>query len=227
MAKVIAIANQKGGVGKTTTAENLAAAMAMFEDKAVLVVDYDPQCSLTKALDQDPTGRIEHGVGSGYDILTGNSDLAAHEYASLTELARQIDRYQSQYDVIIIDCPPSLSMVTMNALYPADHVVIPTQASYLAAVGIGELMDLVSTLKRRGANIEDATVLLTMHDTRSGDARNVGQQIRDAYPTFETVIRRNVTLSYAQGAGCDVYDYDRNSNGAKDYQALAHEILAS
>lgn len=223
MPDIYAVANQKGGVGKTTTTENLAAALALYEGKHVLAVDYDPQCSLTKAIDNDGE-LMAYGVGSGWDMLTGDPSLAARDFKAVDEFADELEAYRDQYDVILIDCPPSLSMVTMNALYPADHVIIPTQASYLAAAGIEELVSVIGELNGRGARIQDVRVLLTMHE-RNGNVAEMERQIREAWPCFETVIRKNVTLSYAQASGFDVIGYDGSSNGAKDYKALAHELI--
>lgn len=217
--KVISIANQKGGVGKTTTAENLAAALAAYEGKRVLAVDYDPQSSLTKAIEAD-----SYADGMAWDMIPGDPTLALRDFGGLDELHRVLEGYRPSYDVAIIDSPPSMSMVTMNALFPADQVIIPTQASYLAAAGIEELIGVINTLNERGAHVTDIRVLITMHE-RNGSVAEIERQIRETWPTFDTVIRKNVTLSYAQSAGVDVIEYDRRSNGARDYQKLAHELI--
>lgn len=224
MAKVISIANQKGGVGKTTTTENLAAALTLYEGCRVLAVDYDPQCSLTKAIDHEEGDLDAWDVGSGWDLSLGDPALAARDFERVSDFWYDVEHMRPQYDVVLIDCPPSLSMVTMNALFPADHVIIPTQASYLAAAGIEELVTVINTLNQKGARIQDVKVLLTMYE-RNGAVTEMEKQIREAWPTFDTVIRKNVTLSYAQAAGVDVYQYDQSCNSARDYEALAHEMF--
>ena len=221
---IIAVANQKGGVGKTTTVESLGAALAL-EGKRVLLVDYDPQCSLTKAIDNDG-GVFPKGIGSGYDLLPGNPLLAAEKFDSVTTLADELEPVRDLYDYILIDCPPSLSEAAMNALYPADWVIIAVQPHYLAVAGIGELLKTLQALNEAGARIQGAKCLLTMYK-RNNAVKEMERQITEAYgDPYATRIRENVALAHAQAAGVDVYQYDKRSNGAKDYKALALEIMA-
>ena len=223
MAITIAVANQKGGVGKTTTVENLGAALAL-EGNRVLLVDYDPQCSLTKAIDNDG-GIFPKGIGSGYDLIPGNP-LLATEDGDIDALAKELGPVQESYDYIIIDCPPSLSRAAMVALYPAEWVIVAVQPHYLAVAGIGELLKTLQALNEAGANIQGAKCLLTMYE-RNGACKEMEDQVTRAYGSpYVTRIRKNVTLSYAQAAGVDVFQYDKRSNGAKDYKALAHEIMS-
>ena len=220
---IISVANQKGGVGKTTTVENLGAALAL-EGRRVLLVDYDPQCSLTKAVDNDG-GVFPRNVGSGYDLLPGNPLLAAEKFESVTALADELEPVRDMYDYILVDCPPSLSEAAMNALYPADWVIIAVQPHYLAVAGIGELFKTLQALNEAGAHIQGATCLLTMYEN-NGACREMERQVTEAYgEPYGTRIRKNVTLAYAQAAGVDVFQYDKRSNGAKDYKALALEII--
>jgi chromosome partitioning protein len=226
MAKVISIANQKGGVGKTTTTESLGAALSLFHGQKVLLVDYDPQCSLTKSLVNDGAP-LERGVGSGYDLVTGNPALATHRYGSVKELSDMLRPLRASYDTIIIDCPPSLSVMTMNALYPADLLIIATQPHFLAVSGIGELLKTVKAVNAEGGRIRKAKTLVTMYE-RNGAVREMEAQLEDAYGgPFETRIRKNVSLVYAQAAGVDVFQYAPNSNAAKDYKSLAIEVMST
>lgn len=224
MARTIAVANQKGGVGKTTTVENLGAALAL-EGKRVLLVDYDPQCSLTKAIDNDG-GIFPNNIGSGYDLLPGNPLLATDDDAKINALADELEPVQGLYDYILIDCPPSLSKVAMMALYPADWVIVAVQPHYLAVAGISELLKTLQALNEAGARIQGAKCLLTMYE-RNGACKEMEAQVTEAYGApYKTRIRKNVTLSYAQAAGVDVFQYDKRCNGAQDYKALACEIMS-
>lgn len=221
--QIIAVANQKGGVGKTTTTINLGAALAL-EGKKVLLVDYDPQCSLTKALEHDGTLAGDLVSLDDYDLITGDPMLAARKIA-LTDLDRLIGPLRNAYDYILVDCAPSLSMVAMAALYPADHVIVTTQPHYLAVAGIAELLDTINTLNSSGASISDYKVLITMVE-QNGAAREMVQQLLTAYPCYKTQIRKNVAIAYSEARGIDVFKYQPRSNAAKDYKALALEVLS-
>ena len=223
MGRIIAVANQKGGVGKTTTVENLGAALSL-EGQKVLLVDYDPQCSLSKALEHEALFAGDLASLDGYDLLTGNPMLAAKKLA-IGDLDKLIGPLRLAYDYILVDCAPSLSMVAMTALYAADEVIVTTQPHYLAVAGIAELLDTLQALQSTGSSISGYRVLITMVE-RNGAAREMIQQITTAYPCYETQIRKNVAVTYAEARGIDVFKYDKRSNAAKDYKALALEILS-
>lgn len=223
MGQIIAVANQKGGVGKTTTVENLGAALAL-EGKKVLLVDYDPQCSLTKALEHDEALSGDLVSLDDYDLITGDSMLAARKL-TLHDLERVLKPLRNQYDYILIDCAPSLSMVAMTALYPADKVIVTTQPHFLAVSGIAELLETLNTLNSSGAHISNYRVLITMVE-RNGAVREMLEQLQSAYPCYDTQIRKNVAIAYSEARGMDAFKYDQRSNAAKDYKALALEILS-
>lgn len=223
MSSIIAVANQKGGVGKTTTVRDLGAALAL-EGQKVLLVDYDPQCSLTKSLEHTRAFDGDLAYLDGYDLLTGDPMLAARKM-DVTDLDRIIRPLRSSYDYILVDCAPSLSIVAMTALYPADHVIVTTQPHYLAVAGIVELLDTINTVNGAGGHIESYKVLITMLE-RNGAAREMLDQITAAYPCYGTHIRKNVAVAYSEARGIDVFKYDPRSNAAKDYKALAQEIMS-
>ena len=223
MGRIIAIANQKGGVGKTTTVRDLGAALAL-EGQKVLLVDYDPQCSLTKSLQHEETFAGDLVSLDGYDLITGDQMLAARKM-EVTDLDKIIGPLRNAYDYILIDCAPSLSLVAMTALYPADHVIVTTQPHYLAVAGIAELLDTLNSVQGAGGRIRSYKVLVTMLE-HNGAAREMLQQITGAYPCYSTHIRKNVAIPYAEARGIDVFKYQPRSNAAKDYKALALEILS-
>jgi chromosome partitioning protein len=251
MARVFAVVNQKGGVGKTTTSVNLAAALAQA-GRRVLLVDLDPQGNATmgSGVDKRTVGRtvyhlllgladlagvrvrVERG---GFDLLPANRDLAGAEIELVglegreTRLKDALERVAHEYDFILIDCPPSLSLLTVNALTAAQRVLIPMQCEYYALEG---LSDLVATIKRVRANlnphIEIAGLLRTMYDPRNTLSQQVSQQLEDHFKekVYRTLVPRNVRLAEAPSYGVPAVLWDAASKGAQAYLALADEIIA-
>jgi chromosome partitioning protein len=248
MALVLAIANQKGGVGKTTTAVNLGASLAVAEQR-VLLIDLDSQANATSGLGQAPA-ELARGT---YEVLIGEAKLAdvviptelptlslapaTHDLAAAElELANdeqraerlkaQIDLVKGSYDYVLIDCPPSLGVLTINALAAADAVLVPMQCEYYALEGLSRLADTVTRIKG-GLNpkLEVAGVLLTMYDPRSNLAREVADEVRKHFHVYETVIPRNVKLAEAPSHGRPAILYDAASRGSHGYLSLARELL--
>lgn len=250
MGRVIAIANQKGGVGKTTTAVNLSAALG-DRQKRVLLVDADPQGNSTSGLGINKKGlefSTYHLLVSGQkadqvrlstrfqmvDIIPAGIDLAGAEI-ELVELPERIFRMRKailplkeSYDYIVIDCPPSLGLVTLNALAASDTVLIPIQCEYYALEGLSQLMATVRQVKRLyNPRIDIEGVLLTMYDGRLNLTLQVVDEVKKFFPkkVFKTVIPRNIRLSEAPGFGMPVLYYDRSSRGAASYLELADELI--
>jgi chromosome partitioning protein len=250
MGSIIAIANQKGGVGKTTTAINLSASLAVAE-KSCLLVDCDPQGNATTGLGVDRSelekGLYEWILGSlgSEEVILGTSvpglflvgttmDLigAEVEMASVEEREYQIRRkvlpLKDRFDYVFLDCPPSLGFLTVNALTAADAVLVPLQCEYYALEGLSQLLQTVRAVKR-GLNpsLELAGILLTMHDSRNNLSLQVADEIRTHFRemVFHTVIPRNVRLSEAPSYGKPALLYDIKSTGAQSYLALAQELL--
>jgi chromosome partitioning protein len=251
VARVLAVVNQKGGVGKTTTSVNLAAALAQA-GRRVLLVDLDPQGNATmgSGIDKRTVGRTVYhvllGLGElagirvrvergGFELLPANRELAGAEVELVelesreTRLKSALERVAHEYDFILIDCPPSLSLLTVNALTAAQRVLIPMQCEYYALEG---LSDLVATIKRVRANLnpqlEIAGLLRTMYDPRNTLSQQVSQQLEDHFKdkVYRTLVPRNVRLAEAPSYGVPAVLWDAASKGAQAYLALADEILA-
>ncbi|AOT10096.1 ParA family protein [Pseudoalteromonas luteoviolacea] len=250
MAKVIAIANQKGGVGKTTTAVNLAASMAATKRK-VLLIDLDPQGNATMGsgvdkysdvatiydllIEETPIKEVICTDTSGeYDLIAANGDVTAAEVKLMELFAREvrlrnaIESVQDDYEFIFIDCPPSLNMLTVNAMAAADSVMVPMQCEYYALEGLTALMDTITQLSKLvNPELQIEGILRTMYDPRNRLANDVSEQLKQHFgdKVYRTVIPRNVRLAEAPSFGAPAMYYDRASSGAKAYLALAGEML--
>ena len=244
MGKIIAISNHKGGVGKTTSALNIGAALQRM-GKKVLLIDLDPQANLTQSLglmDHTPTiyealrGEAQLDpieVLPGLDVVTSTLDLSGAEVELSSEpgkdyiLKELLEPLRSRYNYILIDSPPSLGLLTMNALAAAQEVYIPLQAHYLALQGMSKLQEIVEKVRKRlNKGLRIGGVFVTQYDQRKVLNRNVAETIREHFPaeTFRTAIRDNIALAEAPTQGLDVFRYAPKSTGAADYQALAKEI---
>ena len=250
MGKIIAIANQKGGVGKTTTCVNLAASMAATRRK-VLLVDLDPQGNATMAscvdkyqvertayellVDELPVKEVLISeTAGGYDLIAANSDVTAAEIRLLEFFAREIrlrnalNAVRDQYDYIFIDCPPSLNLLTVNAMSAADSVLVPMQCEYFALEGLTALVDTISKLVAVvNPELKIEGILRTMYDYRNRLSNDVSDQLKQHFgdKVYRTVIPRNVRLAEAPSFGTPAMYYDKSSVGAKAYLALAGEML--
>jgi chromosome partitioning protein len=250
MSKILAVANQKGGVGKTTTSVNLGASMAATK-RRILLVDLDPQGNATMGsginkqdlkyssydvLMGDKTIRetIVRSEECKYDLLPSNSDLTGAEVALMEELAREVrlrnalQTVKDDYDFIFIDCPPSLNMLTVNALVAANAVIIPMQCEYYALEGLTALLTTIEKIRKHlNADLKIEGLLRTMYDPRNNLATQVSAQLMDHFgdKVYRTIIPRNVRLAEAPSHGLPIITYDRASRGALAYLALAGEML--
>ncbi|HVK51557.1 MAG TPA: AAA family ATPase [Pseudoxanthomonas sp.] len=249
MARIIAIANQKGGVGKTTTAVNLAAALARAPQR-VLLVDLDAQGNATMGSGVDKR-EVENSTcdvllqevearqaivtaQEGFDLMPGNIDLTAAEIQLMELEGREqrlktaLDPLRGDYDFIVIDCPPALSLLTLNALTAADSVLVPMQCEYYALEGLSALVETIDALKKRlNPNLEIEGVLRTMFDVRNNLANAVSAELTQHFGdrVFRTIVPRNVRLAEAPSHGQSIVGYDRTSRGGVAYLGLAGEII--
>jgi chromosome partitioning protein len=250
MGKVIALANQKGGVGKTTTAINLAASLAVLEYK-VLIIDADPQANATSGVgfdvrnvktsiyecivdELDPRKIILNTEIPGLDLIPSHIDLVGAEIEMLNLPNREkvlrhvIEKIRSDYDFILIDCSPSLGLITVNALTAADSVIIPVQCEYFALEGLGKLLNTIKIIQTKlHPELEIEGFLLTMFDSRLNLSNQVMEEVKKHFQdmVFESVINRNIKLSEAPSYGQPAILYDATSKGSASYMNLARELL--
>lgn len=251
MAKRIAIVNQKGGVGKSTTAVNLSAGLAEKNNK-VLLIDIDPQGNASSGLgiekaeaeftiydllieSEPPAKAIRESETDNLDIIPANIELAGAEIELVSLMSREsrlknaLNKLKRNYDYIIIDCPPSLGLLTLNALTAADSVVVPIQCEYYALEGLGQLMNTIELVRKNlNSELRIEGVLMTMYDARTNLSDQVIEEVEDYFTdlVFKTVIPRNVRLSEAPSFGKSILNYSSNSKGAKAYRQLAEEVVS-
>jgi len=250
MGKIIAIANQKGGVGKTTTSVNLAASLGVLEKK-VLLIDADPQANATSGLGIEVNSStkgtyqlLEHSVAAedvivatkspNVEIIPAHIDLVAIEIELVDKIDREsmlknaISALKKDYDYILIDCAPSLGLITMNALTAADSVIIPIQCEYYALEGLGKLLNTIKSVQKiHNEDLDIEGLLLTMYDSRLRLSNQVVEEVKKHFDgmVFETIIQRNVRLGEAPSHGESIISYDAGSKGANNYLSLANELI--
>ena len=250
MGKIIAIANQKGGVGKTTTSVNLAASLGVLEKK-VLLIDADPQANASSGLginvenveigtyqilehSNTPNEAIVKSTSPNVDVIPAHIDLVAIEIELVDKenreymLKQALESIKDQYDYILIDCAPSLGLLTLNALTAADSVIIPIQCEYFALEGLGKLLNTIKSVQKiHNSELDIEGLLLTMFDTRLRLSNQVVEEVQKHFNdmVFKTIIQRNVKLSEAPSYGESIIAFDATSRGASNYLSLAEEVI--
>jgi chromosome partitioning protein len=239
---IISISNHKGGVGKTTSAVNIGVGLKN-EGKKVLLVDLDPQANLTQSLGIQAAGKtIYHAmkgdslpvIPASVDVVPSSLDLAAIESELASKIAREsvlkklLAPYKDKYDYILIDCPPSLGILTINAFTASDEIFIPLQAEYLALSGLSKMMEIMELIRSElNPTLKVGGIFLTQYDSRRVLNRNILEGVKEQFPNelFKAIIRENVSLAEAPISRRHIYDYSSRSKGAEDYTALVTEII--
>ncbi len=245
MTKVISFSNRKGGVGKTTSTINIGASLNQMKKK-VLILDLDPQANLSQSLGiVNPENNIYGAlkghyeikpieITKGFHVIPSVTELAMAELELNNEMAREyflkeiIDKIKQNYDYVLIDCPPSLGLLTLNALTASDQILVPLQAEYLSTQGLAKLLEIVQMMKKKlNPDLYIGGVFLTQYDDRKKLNKEVFEIVDSHFKTeiFKTKIRNNISLAEAPAFGMDIFRYNSKSNGALDYQALAKEIV--
>ncbi|MBK9460258.1 MAG: ParA family protein [Sphingobacteriales bacterium] len=245
MTQTIVFSNHKGGVGKTTSTVNIGAGLANYLNKKVLIIDLDPQANLTQSLGVPNHQHHIYGSLTGsypltpivlspnLHIVPSTLDLSGAEVELNAEPGREyilrelIDDIKANYDYVLIDTPPSLSLLTINAFTAANHIIIPIQAEYLAVQGLAKLVEIIEKIKKRlNKHLELGGLIVTQYDNRKVLHREVADLVKTHFPDkiFKTIIRNNITLAEAPSVQQDIFTYNPKSNGAEDYLNLCKEI---